>query len=231
MSRSGWTVVCQDFADYLGINWVSGTTIYDCISVYPGLTNIGRTGTQSWTGVFDANLTNPESTLLYEAQQNYNPDRGIGVWRKPPDGGIYKSNGAQMVFLSGRPYRWNADDLKANVMYMLENFFEETVEALSVYPPSDPQRLLRLERARPNPGVSSTSLTFYLPEAQTVQLNVIDVTGRKVRRLVDGARTAGSHTVVWDGRDQGGHRAPGGIYWVALHSKAGDRTRQITLLR
>ena len=50
----------------------------------------------------------------------------------------------------------------------------------------------------PNPFNPMTQIRFGLPEAQTVQLTVYDVTGREVTRLVDGTFGAGYHTVTFD---------------------------------
>ena len=47
-------------------------------------------------------------------------------------------------------------------------------------------------------------------------LEVYDVRGRLVRRLLQGTRAAGTHEVRWDGIDAAGHRAPTGIYLYRL---------------
>ncbi len=51
----------------------------------------------------------------------------------------------------------------------------------------------------PNPFNPSTTLTFSLPEAMQVALNVYDVQGRLVASLVNGLRAAGNHRVTFDG--------------------------------
>lgn len=51
-----------------------------------------------------------------------------------------------------------------------------------------------------------------------------DVTGRLVRSLADGMFPAGIHDVTWDGRDAGGMRVPGGVYFVRSIS-AGEETK------
>jgi hypothetical protein len=48
-------------------------------------------------------------------------------------------------------------------------------------------------RNLPNPFRSSTNVTYELPEAAHVTINVYDVTGRKVATLVDATRSAGSY--------------------------------------
>jgi hypothetical protein len=53
-------------------------------------------------------------------------------------------------------------------------------------------------------------------------LTVYDQTGRVVRTLVSGQRQAGSYTAAWDGRDEYGRPARGGVYFCRL--QAGEFT-------
>lgn len=75
--------------------------------------------------------------------------------------------------------------------------------------------------AAPNPFASATTIRFELEAAARVRLFIADPSGRIVRRLVDGPRSAGPLVVRWDGRTDRGTRAPAGIYLYVLH--AGDR--------
>jgi hypothetical protein len=52
--------------------------------------------------------------------------------------------------------------------------------------------------AYPNPFNPVTTISFALPEAGKVLLNVYDVNGRLVERLVDGYRNSGVHEVTFD---------------------------------
>ena len=64
----------------------------------------------------------------------------------------------------------------------------------------------------PNPVQSATTITYNLPRGEHVTLEVYDMAGRRVRTLVSGHQAAGSHDVVWDGRDASGQRmASGGL--------------------
>ncbi|MEP7027453.1 MAG: FlgD immunoglobulin-like domain containing protein [Candidatus Eisenbacteria bacterium] len=83
--------------------------------------------------------------------------------------------------------------------------------------------------ARPNPFGATTSFSYALPRASDVRLNVFDAAGHLVRSLVDGAVSAGNHTVTWNGTDLAGRRAPVGIYMIVLNA-GGEVHRQKVLL-
>lgn len=83
----------------------------------------------------------------------------------------------------------------------------------------------------PNPFTSSTTVRFWLPEAGRVRLEVLDVTGRIVATLVDGAMPAGTGRAVWDGRDAFGKPAAPGIYFLSLTAESEARSVKMLLLR
>jgi hypothetical protein len=82
---------------------------------------------------------------------------------------------------------------------------------------------LRPLQAAPNPFHHGTSIMFTAPGAGPLRLDIVDVTGRRVRQLDLGIREAGHHAVLWDGQDdRGGRAAPGVYYAVRLHGRGTD---------
>ena len=78
----------------------------------------------------------------------------------------------------------------------------------------------------PNPFNPSTEISFSLPEASDVRLQVINVTGRIVETLVDGYREAGVHTVTW-----AGNHAASGVYFYRLEASDYVATRKMLLMK
>ena len=90
---------------------------------------------------------------------------------------------------------------------------------------------LRLLEAVPNPFNPRTQLRFVLDQSQEVQLRILDSRGREVRRLHPGSFPAGQHSVIWDGRDSGGHNLGSGVYRILLQGKSATAQGSVTLLR
>lgn len=80
-------------------------------------------------------------------------------------------------------------------------------------------------------GNPETMINFDLPEAGTVSMNIIDMTGRQVRQLLVGAMAAGSHRVVWNGGDDAGHSVKSGIYFLVLRAKLSKTAREVVETR
>jgi len=83
----------------------------------------------------------------------------------------------------------------------------------------------------PNPFNPLTTIKFDLPRTGHVNLRVYDVAGRLVRTLLDEDRAAASHTVVWDGTDDGGRRQASGVYYYRLVTDDGTATKKMTLVK
>lgn len=88
-----------------------------------------------------------------------------------------------------------------------------------------------LKQNAPNPFNPSTTISFTLPEAGDVRLRVFDVRGRHVRGLVADNLAAGDHSVVWDGRNDGGTPVSSGIYFYKLTAGTFEGLQRMVLLK
>jgi hypothetical protein len=90
---------------------------------------------------------------------------------------------------------------------------------------------LTVDRSCPNPFSEATLIRFDLPEQGEINLSIHDVQGRLVRELVCEVRSAGSHSVAWNGRDFTGAEVVGGIYFVHLQSGGKVSTGKVVVSR
>ncbi len=84
----------------------------------------------------------------------------------------------------------------------------------------------QLTRVTPNPGFGPLRISFTLAREAAVELDVIDLQGRHVASLVNGARKAGAHTVEWTGPSS----APG-IYFLRYRYPGGHHGERVVRLR
>ena len=78
----------------------------------------------------------------------------------------------------------------------------------------------------PNPFNPRTTISFEVARSGPVRLDIYDLRGRLVARLLDGETPAGAHSVVWDGPE-----AASGIYFARLTADGTTTARKMTLLR
>jgi hypothetical protein len=92
-------------------------------------------------------------------------------------------------------------------------------------------RTVMLDQNIPNPFNPQTKIVFALPKAGAVDLKVYDVRGALVTTLVSGQADAGTHTVIWQGRDDRGQQVPSGVYFYRLRTDGDVLTKRMTLLK
>lgn len=89
----------------------------------------------------------------------------------------------------------------------------------------------RLEGNYPNPFNPETRIEYRLEESGVVRLVVLNVLGEEVAVLVEGLREAGSHQVVWNGRDGKGMDLPSGMYFSRIVAGSFTETKKMLLVR
>ncbi|MDP8237809.1 MAG: T9SS type A sorting domain-containing protein [Candidatus Hatepunaea meridiana] len=83
-----------------------------------------------------------------------------------------------------------------------------------------------LRQPYPNPFNSMTQLSFDLPKASDVSLQVFDLTGKLITTLIDHKQATGRYIVAWNGLD-----APAGIYLVRMEADAFSAVRKVVLVK
>jgi len=94
--------------------------------------------------------------------------------------------------------------------------------------PGQPSDRLAVQQNYPNPFNPSTTIMYSLPQRARVTVDVYNVLGQRVRRLVDETQPAGNHSVVWNGDNEGGQPVSSGFYFYRV--KAGDQAHNKKML-
>ena len=68
--------------------------------------------------------------------------------------------------------------------------------------------------------------SYSLPNAQEIQLQILDIHGRIITQLDNGVRTAGVHNKVLDA-----NLIPAGVYFVQLQGTSEVVTKRIALVK
>jgi hypothetical protein len=78
-----------------------------------------------------------------------------------------------------------------------------------------------LRQNYPNPfsGTGATEIRFSLPNESFVKLEILNLLGERVALLVDQKLSAGEHWVNWNGRQESGNVAAGGVYFYRVQAE------------
>ena len=95
-------------------------------------------------------------------------------------------------------------------------------------------RSMELSQNYPNPFNPTTIVSFTIPGQsgnEHVTLRVYDVAGRLIQTLIDEPRSAGLHTVQWNGQDLHGSPVASGVYFYRIQWNGNTQSRKMVLLR
>jgi hypothetical protein len=78
---------------------------------------------------------------------------------------------------------------------------------------------------------SETMISFDLPEAGQVEMNLYDINGRRVRQLLTAFMPAGRHRLLWNGQDDSGWPAHSGVYFLVLRAHLGKASNEVQAMK
>lgn len=68
----------------------------------------------------------------------------------------------------------------------------------------------------PNPFNPSTTIEFSIQKESNIELLIYNIKGQIINKLAHGEFTQGSHSIIWNGRDESGKLIVSGIYFYKL---------------
>jgi hypothetical protein len=95
----------------------------------------------------------------------------------------------------------------------------------------EPSAVSHLAVARPNPFNACATIEYTIEKGGVAEITVYDVSGRRVRTLLNQYVPAGVHEVVWDGRNDSGERVASGLFFYRLRAGEVIETKKMILLR
>jgi len=93
------------------------------------------------------------------------------------------------------------------------------------------QGLTTLLENYPNPFNPETTITFSLANDSAVQIEICNVKGQIVKTILNRHISAGTHQVVWDGKDSNGNTVSSGMYFYRMTAGKHQSMRKMLLMK
>lgn len=98
----------------------------------------------------------------------------------------------------------------------------------------EPRPLIRefkLYKNYPNPFNPSTTFKFDLPRSGNVLLQVFDISGRKIKTVLNSTQKSGQRSVTWNGTNENGTMVASGIYFYVLQYESYKISGKMLLMK
>ena len=92
-------------------------------------------------------------------------------------------------------------------------------------------KVFTLHQNYPNPFNPITSLMYYLPKDDLVNITIYDIMGRVVKTLVNGSQTAGFKSVQWNATNDRNEPVSAGLYLYSIQAGEFRQTKKMVLLK
>ena len=76
----------------------------------------------------------------------------------------------------------------------------------------------RLAQSYPNPFSNSTTIEFDMPATEKINMVILDIRGRVVRKLINNEERFGFQSIEWDGKNDDGDDSSSGVYFYQIRS-------------
>lgn len=106
----------------------------------------------------------------------------------------------------------------------------EVITAVNKDKPRSTSQRFQLFQNYPNPFNPSTIIQFHLSYAREVELNIYNLLGQKIKKLVSEKLLPAEYQLEWDGTDDSGRKVTSGVYYYRLKVDEKTQTRKMVLL-
>ncbi|MCB5271527.1 MAG: T9SS type A sorting domain-containing protein, partial [Candidatus Cloacimonetes bacterium] len=124
--------------------------------------------------------------------------------------------------------RCNSDNA---FIFYVDNFSVHTEGGSDSQDITAPVLVTALKGNYPNPFNPTTTIRYSTKEAGPVALEIYNVKGQLVKKLVNEDKAPGEHTVIWNGTDLNNRPVSTGVYFYKMHAGKYSSTRKMIMMK
>jgi len=156
------------------------------------------------------------------------------IYRKSKDISDFTLVETEVIYCGESSYKIVDKDCREGLLYQYRVYLAHEEGLRTLFTTKEIMvEALRLDLGQnyPNPFNPSTTIYFSISEKSHVTLDIFDVSGRKITRLVDSCPEPGLYKRKWTGCNDKGYMVTSGIYFYKLRSGKKSIIKKMILLR
>ena len=205
--------------DGIGVQGHAFNTIFDASIMKANLDSLATAGLPIYVTELDIDGPSDNEQLneykrIFPTFWNHPAVEGITLWGWRS--GLWRND--------QKAYIINSDNTERPALVWLREYVPAS---LSIHKPiAETPQSFKLFGNYPNPFNPTTTINYQLPVPSYLTIKVFDLLGREVVTLVEGVRSAGSHSVTFDGSG-----LAGGVYLYQLKTSDFTETKKCLFLK
>lgn len=116
-----------------------------------------------------------------------------------------------------------------NTEVSYQHDWKVTVNGTGTEPNLPALQSIKIDSVYPNPFKETISIKYHSSSAQTIQMNVYDIKGRKIRHIETPASK--DQELTWDAKDHQGHKSANGIYLIEISNGSHKDLKKVMLIK
>tara|TARA_Y100001980_G_C14294228_1_gene124106 strand:- start:184 stop:540 length:357 start_codon:yes stop_codon:yes gene_type:complete len=88
-----------------------------------------------------------------------------------------------------------------------------------------------LSQNYPNPFNPITNIEYSMSKNSNVSINIYDISGKLVKKLLNESKNPGFHSVRWDSKNNVGKKVSSGLYFYKMQTDNFEQVRKMILMR
>ncbi len=188
-----------------------------------------------------------DGILTYWTTETEPNNAGFNLYRSEQENGEYEKINSNLIPAEGSPttgaeysfldtpeqsatYYYKLEDISLTGVSTFHGPISVVLTGMDIQQNMIPEKYF-LSQNYPNPFNPETTIQFGLPQAEQVSLKIYDINGKLVRDLFTGMKDAGTHTLLWNGRDNAGQKVSSGVYFYYFKADEFSQTNKMILMK
>ena len=123
-------------------------------------------------------------------------------------------------------FTYNGDTLSSQIKFYPMSFKEVELDYKAFLPST-----FALHQNYPNPFNPVTTIQYDVPDNGPVTIIIYDLTGRKIKTLVNQISTPGRYSIIWNGTNDFGKSISSGMYFYRMEAPGFKSVKKLMLLK
>ena len=123
-------------------------------------------------------------------------------------------------------FTYNGDTLSSQIKFYPMSFKEVELDYKAFLPST-----FALHQNYPNPFNPVTTIQYDIPDNGPVTIIIYDLTGRKIKTLVNQISTPGRYSIIWNGTNDFGKSISSGMYFYRMEAPGFKSVKKLMLLK